>query len=254
MKSNDANMNVSETNQMDQTTIKDLLMPIQDLLPQKYKEISQLPLNEIVHLLRHLRSQIPNQHANLERIDSALLPIFVMERNRIYDHKKSISTEILENTSFIPPQLEDIMLTDVSEKDVRESIAQQLGIIYLATEQKIPTWPVEGIVYGTNKRLFINLLVKWKENDEAQNVIFLVDTGSPSTYLSLNAMKSILPPKPENIPEIIRGYIHNKLHININLSPQQSHFADINVIGTDFMYDHDLDLQVQWRLGSFSLG
>lgn len=157
-----------------------------------------------------------------------------------------------DDSSFISPQLEDIMLTDVSEKDVRESIAQGLETTYLGVSTGEPSWPARGIVYGKNKRLFINLFVKLRASDPEKNVIFLVDTSSPNTFLCATAMSSLLPPD-NPLPDQLRGFIHGKLHGSINLSPPSSHFSEINVLGTDFMYDHNLVLNVPWRSLDFTL-
>lgn len=72
-------------------------------------------------------------------------------------------------------------------------------------------------------------------------------------YLCPSSMEAILPADSSLPSGQLRGYIHNQFHLNINLSPPQSHFSDINVLGTDFMYDHDLVLLVEWKKGVFSI-
>lgn len=79
-----------------------------------------------------------------------------------------------DDPQYIPPQLEDILLTDVNENIVKGDIASQLGVTYLG-ECGVPSWPCNGIIYGKNRRLFVSLSVKLKAT--CKSAIFLVDTG-----------------------------------------------------------------------------
>lgn len=63
------------------------------------------------------------------------------------------------------------------------------------------------------------------------NVIFLIDGGSPNTFLSYKAMKAIAPEC--EVLQAMHIYIHTPSAVTIcNLS--RGHFEEINILGTDF--------------------
>lgn len=79
----------------------------------------------------------------------------------------------IDDPSFVDPNLEDILLTDVNEKIVESDIARELGVTNLETTRDKPEWPVDGIVFGPNSRLFVCLFVRRKETDDYTKVISL---------------------------------------------------------------------------------
>lgn len=156
--------------------------------------------------------------------------------------REAAEVERKEAVSFIPPELEEIMLLDVKEENVREDIARELAVEYLGEASTVePLWAVSGVLWGSNHRLFVNLAVKYKQGT-AKNVIFLVDTSSPHTFLCPSAMNAILP-SGSNLPSKINGNIQDAVY-SINLSPPNSHFSDINILGMDFLVAQRLILTV----------
>lgn len=90
---------------------------------------------------------------------------------------------------------------------------------------------VYGIIYGKHNRIFVSLPVKVKR--EAKNVHFLVDTGSPSTYICEEVYKSFKATiwntsSPHSV------LINNKA-TQVFLPPVNSHFTDVNVLGMDYL-------------------
>ncbi len=133
--------------------------------------------------------------------------------------------------SYIDPAAETMLLTDVKEADLRLSVAQALDTDFLSIACDPPTWPVSGILFGPNHRPFVNLIVRRK--NRAVNVFFLFDTGSPNTHISTSTMAAL--GISENIPDTITGSIHDVPLSAISLSPLDSHYADLNVLGANFM-------------------
>lgn len=79
----------------------------------------------------------------------------------------------IDDPSFVDPTLEDILLPDVNEKIVETDIAQELGVTNLETTHDKPQWPVHGIVFGPNSRLYVCLFVRSRDMDEYTKVISL---------------------------------------------------------------------------------
>src|SRR5688572_4214861 len=85
------------------------------------------------------------------------------------------------NDSYDPRQF-DILITDVIAEDIHENIPKELNVKYLADVPKELDQDITGVMFGRNLRLFCAMTVKAK--DKVKMVIFLVDTGSPTTFIS----------------------------------------------------------------------
>jgi hypothetical protein len=66
---------------------------------------------------------------------------------------------------------------------IYSSIAERLDISYLKVcDDNLSNDSIEGILYGTNRRPMLNLVVSSRRFKKPINVIFLVDTRSPCLY------------------------------------------------------------------------
>lgn len=139
--------------------------------------------------------------------------------------------DIHDPETFIDPKKEDILLSDVKEADLQTSIAQASEIDFLSVSSGAPSWPISGIIFGPNQRPFVNLVVARKNRQV--NVFFLVDTGSPNTHISMRTMEGLGLSDP--VPETITGTIQGLPMSAISLSPLNSHYSDLNVLGTNFL-------------------
>lgn len=154
---------------------------------------------------------------------------------------KSNISSILDPPGYIKPSLQDLLLTDITAKELL-NIAKRLGVEYLGKAEFPGVFPVNGSVEGVNKRLMVNLVCKRQSRTSPSiNVVFLINTGSPVSYLSENAFKALLPPD-SNIPESLKVCIQTERVIQCHLSPQDKHFRDVNVLGADFLAEHDLSI------------
>jgi hypothetical protein len=106
-------------------------------------------------------------------------------------------------------------------------------------------WPASGLIFGPHLRLLMNLAVCWKEGRARKNVIFVVDTGSLSTYLSPQTIVEILP-EGAVIPPAFNAVIHGVNH-GVYMSPSTSNYHDVNVLGTDFMSKARLTLTANYE-------
>ena len=68
-------------------------------------------------------------------------------------------TSILEPPGYIKPSLQDLLLTDITAKELL-NIAKRLGVEYLGKAEFPGVFPVNGSVEGVNKRLMVNLVCK----------------------------------------------------------------------------------------------
>ena len=145
----------------------------------------------------------------------------------------------MEPRGYIPPSQYDVLLSDVKHNDLVGPISHRLGIKYL--EQRLDSvsqYIVEGVLFGTNCRPMVNLVVSSKRFKKQVNIIFMVDTVSPCLYVCQNAMESL--GFSDSIPETFDLMFRGKAHQAV-LSPMKSpcgeegRYHDINLIGATFL-------------------
>lgn len=147
----------------------------------------------------------------------------------------------MEAQSYIDPQLQDLLLTDIT-KDLLVDIAHRFGVSYLADASTAPSYPVVGKVIGGNNRAVFNLVVSLGRR--SKNVIFILDTGSPCTYLSTSPLHAL--GCTDVVPVSLDAEVHGHC-IAVNPSPATSHFADVNVLGMNFIFEGRLKLVIDGR-------
>lgn len=87
---------------------------------------------------------------------------------------ESSTYSIHDPPGYIKPSLQDIVLTDITAAELLV-VAERLGVDYLGPAKTFPvSFPVEGEIYGPNKRLMVDLACfRRRTNTSAINVIFL---------------------------------------------------------------------------------
>ena len=103
----------------------------------------------------------------------------------------------------IPPNEYDVFITDTTEGDMLQ-IGEILGVVNLSPVYDPPVFPINGIIYGHNVRIFVPLVVKVRQT--SINVNFLFDTGSPVSYLRAETFKNL--GFRESIPFEVVANIH----------------------------------------------
>lgn len=73
-----------------------------------------------------------------------------------------------------------------------------------------------------------------------KNIHFLIDTGSPKTYICeevLNSYNLFIAGQDEPFPARL-----NKRQISVKVSPKDSNFNDLNFLGIDFLHTYRAQL------------
>jgi hypothetical protein len=181
------------------------------------------------------------------------------------EHLKFIENEmrindIMEPRGYIPPSQYDVLLSDVKHNDLVGNIAERLRVKYLEESKSINEMKmVEGILYGTNCRPMVNLVVSSKKFKKNINIIFLVDTGSPCLFVCKKAMEALgFSEKMENIPATFELVFRNTVHETV-MSPlrdsngREGHYHDNNLIGATFLSKTRAKLNIDYGDNAFSL-
>ena len=148
---------------------------------------------------------------------------------------------------FDDPYSPEDLLSDVHSKDLHEDVSSQLRIAYLKDADKNSTSKSSGIVYGPHNRVFVATVLR--KGGRSKYVHFLVDTGSPYTYICNEVLQSFNIAAPDPKTSI-------RIHLNdMPTTAMQSHghFIDINLLGTDFMKTFGCVLTVDFEKGTASL-
>ena len=143
----------------------------------------------------------------------------------------------MEARDFVHPSEYDVLLSDVGHNELIGPIADMLEVNYLEEQQEIKYSPkdgINGILYGTNARPMINLVVSSTKFKKPINIIFLLDTGSPCVYICEEAMKKL--GFHDHFPSVFTinvGEIRGR-HEAI-MSGKDGHYSDLNLIGATFL-------------------
>lgn len=141
----------------------------------------------------------------------------------------------IEDLDTIQPQDYDVLITDIDEGKLKSEIAEDLGVDYLGKatrgQASIKAEYIDGLLCGRRRRPVLPCVVQY--GDKAAWVIFVVDTSAPATYLSPYACDALGLRKGGPTSALIAGYKHT-----IQPSPSKSHFANINLLGSDFLDDN----------------
>ncbi len=160
------------------------------------------------------------------------------------------NSDSLDNPSFINPAVFDVLLSDVQEQHLHEEIAIRLKVNYLGDRDNVDNSrkTIRGIVFGHNYRPMVNLIIASEEYKKPINVIFLIDTGSPSFYICEEAMQALgyNHSKPKSFNVLFGGVV-------TQACKSCNHFADINLIGTSFLRDTNALLEVDYKMLTIEL-
>ncbi|ORY53038.1 hypothetical protein BCR33DRAFT_711428 [Rhizoclosmatium globosum] len=158
-----------------------------------------------------------------------------------------------DDTRYIKPELQDFLLTDITSKELR-NIAETMEVDYLGPATFPGTFPVVGIIKYQNHRLMVSLVCRRRTSKDAPsvNIIFLIDTGSPVTYLGHEAMEALIG-QDSHVPQSLYVNIHSENVVQAHLSPNSSHFANVNVLGMDFLERNRVFPVPDWKNRAFML-
>jgi hypothetical protein len=138
--------------------------------------------------------------------------------------------------AWVDPSDADLMLSDVTAKLVAADIAPALGVTHLApVRADAVSWPVRAVLFGVFSRVMACLVVSApprarEEAVRAVSVVFLLETGSPYTFLAQHTLQAL--GYGDSLPGSMLLNVHG---VGVTVHVSRGHFADVNVLGTDFM-------------------
>lgn len=150
----------------------------------------------------------------------------------------------MEAPSYVDPSSYDLLLTDIKEQDLYVEIAKMLQTKYLQPQKEGNRGRsgVTGVLYGPYCRPVVNLVVETTRFRKAVNIIFIVDTGSPSLFISKNAMRAL------GFNDVSQQVFQVRIGGDVYEANQShSHFADVNLIGASFLARARASLLVDYK-------
>jgi hypothetical protein len=142
----------------------------------------------------------PPSYATItRRFSSTPNPLGFVTEKRANEAKDRGEFVDIHDARGIMPKDYDVLLTDVTANILRDEVAEIAGIPYLkrATKDEANKMvnTATGFVYGDNNRLIFPCVVGLKGRDKAYWAFFIIDHGSPHTYI---APEASIPPYSMN--------------------------------------------------------
>mmetsp|Transcript_39375 Transcript_39375/g.82450 ORF Transcript_39375/g.82450 Transcript_39375/m.82450 type:complete len:189 (-) Transcript_39375:371-937(-) len=152
------------------------------------------------------------------------------------------------------PNMQDYKIPDYGFKRLQSISNFHFGVEYLSVSKKPPSFPVEGLILGNN-RMLINLCCSvahfGSESDPRSwmNVLFILNTGSPTTFLSTQAIEKL--GGYQDGPTRLR--IHTDRVQEAYPAPRRSQFTELNILGMDFLQDQKVRTIIEPKNCTFIL-
>ncbi|CAB4400068.1 hypothetical protein RhiirA5_426376 [Rhizophagus irregularis] len=133
------------------------------------------------------------------------------------------------NDSYDPRNF-DILLTDIDAEDIHKIIPRKLNVKYLSEVPNELDGNITGIMYGIYLHLFCATTIRIK--NKIKMVIFLVNIGSPTTFISGEVLHSFGIEMADPVNDYIDVNINNR---RVQAMMSHSHFENICIIGMSFL-------------------
>ena len=158
--------------------------------------------------------------------------------------------------SYMDPSDFDVILTDLNYDKLMRDVSRKFNVQYLSPAEVTDEEPLEGILWGSNSRPLINLVVSSTKYNKAVNIIFLVDTACPYLYLCKDALHALgyTDNIPTQFPIQFRGAVYQG-----NMSPllmsdgSDGHCKDVNILGASFLRHGRAELVFNYFTFTFSM-
>jgi hypothetical protein len=160
---------------------------------------------------------------------------------------------VLDCPAYVDPKHQNFLFPDVTE-DTLSSFAFSYDIEHLGPAEFPGKFPAEGYIHGLYNRLMINLVCRCRNQQSSQgvNIVFLINTASPCSYLSKKAMIA-LTGSSDSLPRMLDVNIHtSRVSTGFYQCPAGSGFENVNVLGMDFVSRYFM-LTIDGRSGKFTL-
>lgn len=128
------------------------------------------------------------------------------------------------SNSFSSPQ--SSLFDDITESDLKQ-LATFFHFSYNEPTEERISYPVEGVVYGNNRRIIFPLIVG--HHGTRIKTLFLYDTSSPFSYISQSTLKAL------KIEDLVLNSMNIALQGDlVTVHPTLSSFQHINIVGQEF--------------------
>ena len=204
---------------------------------ERYLLLVELSVSERIDELRKIALGLENGKS-LSILQSKI--VLMMQAERRYD------THLESTNPTIRPEDFNVFITDINDEDLI-NISTDFGRSYLSSPLEQYVFPVDGVLYGSNLRIFFPLTVE--EHRKSINVLFLADTGSPCTYLRKDTFEKL------GHTEFILSEVSVKINgtvMKVHLS--HGHFHNVNLLGQDYMRAAKLQAYFDYEELTASLG
>ena len=133
----------------------------------------------------------------------------------------------------------DVLINDINESDLH-LIGQEVGITRLSIADSVAPFPIKGILYGDSQRIFIPAVITKKSINV--HVLFLIDTGSPNTYLREDTLMTL------GFTAVIpSGTLVKINNVGLTVHLSRGHFANVDLLGQDFFISLGALLTVNYK-------
>ena len=162
-----------------------LSKPLRNPLPNPLRHP---PQTRLVHNDQAPFSGPPSYATIAQRFSSSPNPLVFVTEKRANEAKERGEFIDIHDVRGIMPKDYDVLRTDITAGTLRDEIAEIVGIPYLTRATKdeankkldIGT----GFVYGDSLRIMFPCVVGLEDRDKAYWAFFIMDPGSPYTYIS----------------------------------------------------------------------
>lgn len=162
---------------------------------------------------------------------------------------KNLFHNFLKMTSQAVPDASrySVLIDDISEEDF-EGIGAELGMERLSVAAEPLPLPVTGIFWNDqSNRVFLPMTVRplKLEDGPLLHVLFLVDPGSPHTYLRRDTLDALF---PHSTGRKVTRVIINDLITPVNVTLSRGDFENVDLLGQDFMVSGGYDLLIKYKI------
>jgi hypothetical protein len=201
-------------------------------------------LETLITRLRAARTALHDGSPSLSTIDAVLVPLLLFLRQRETFREGPIDAAPQE---LVAPDIVDMLLLDVTPESYVD-IGIQLGVVRWSVlpptaAAEPPSFPVEGILWGRNKRVMVPLVARVGKR---QPIIlhFLLDTGSPFTFICADSMRAL--GYMESLPGESNFILHG---VSVSATLSHSHFLHNDVLGTDWLTNARAKISLDFASG-----
>jgi hypothetical protein len=105
---------------------------------------------------------------------------------------------LIDDPNYIAPDQQNFLLLDVTSKALHSKISRELEVQYLSPASGKQLSPLHGLLFASNSRLIVNIETRRRRRrvngpkNDAYNVTFVCDSGSPNTFICAEAMSVLL--------------------------------------------------------------